>query len=140
MRDETIEGVIAAVRETLALADDEAVSAEQLLFYDLEFSSMDLLDLLFRVEQRFDVTIEEGTLYALARSDLADDAFAEDGVLTELGRKQLMALLDDTPEEIFPERVHAATLPRYSTVAAIARLVENRLESRATGPSAGVDV
>ncbi len=140
MRDETIEGVIAAVRETLALGDDEPVSAEQLLFYDLEFSSMDLLDLLFRVEQHFDITIEEGTLYALARGDLADEAFAEDGVLTELGRQRLMALLDDTPAEVFPERVHSATLPRYSTVAGIARLVENRLENSSTGRGAGVDV
>ncbi len=140
MQREIIEGVIAAVRETLGLGEDEPVSAEQLLFYDLEFSSMDLLDLLFRVEERFNVTIAEGTLYGLARGDLADEAFAEDGVLTELGRRRLMALLDDTPEEVFPERIHAATLPRYGTVAAIARLVEHRLEISSTGVSAGGDV
>ncbi len=140
MQQEIIEGVIAAVRETLALGEGEPISAEQLLFYDLEFSSMDLLDLLFRVEERFNVTIEEGTLYALARGDLADEDFAEDGILTELGRRRLMALLDDTPAEVFPERIHSARLPRYSTVAAIARLVEHRLEVGSTGGDAGADV
>ena len=127
MKDQIIDGVAAVVRETLALGDDEPISAEQLLFYDLEFSSMDLLDLLFRVEQRFDITIEEGTLYGLARGDLPDEEFAEDGVLSVEGRRRLMALLDDTPAEVFPSRVHAATLPRYCTVGAIARLVEHRL-------------
>lgn len=127
MQEEIIHGVIEVVRETLALEEDEPISAQQLLFYDLEFSSMDLLDLLFRIEQRFDITIEEGTLYAFARGELADEAFAADGVLTEVGRRQLMGLLHDTPEEVFPARVHSATLPRYCTVGAMARLVEHRL-------------
>ena len=127
MQDEINGKVVELVRETLALDDEDPVSPEQLLFYDLEFSSMDMLDLLFRVEQQFDITIEEGTLYGLARGDLEDEAFAEDGVLTEEGRRRLMALMDDSPEEIFPERIHAATLPRYCTVAAIARLAHHRL-------------
>lgn len=137
MRDDIVGGVIAAVRETLALGGDEEITVGQLLFYDLEFSSMDLLDLLFRVEQRFDITIAEGTLYRLARGELAEEAFAADGVLTGLGRERLMALLDDTPAEVFPERIHAATLPRYCTVGAIARLVEHRLGQ---GPGAAADV
>ncbi len=121
------------VRETLALGDDEPITADQLLFYDLEFTSMDLLDLLFRVEQRFGVTIEEGTLQRLAQGDLADDDFAADGILTEEGRRRLMALLPDTPAEVFPQRVHVATLPRYTTAGAILRLVEHKLRSAEPG-------
>lgn len=130
MHDEVLEAVIAAVRETLAQDEDEPISAENLLFYDLEFSSMDMLDLLFRVEEHFDITIKEGTLYGLARGDIADEAFAEGGFLTEIGRRRLMDLLADTPEALFPERIHASTLPRYCTVGAIARLVEYRRGQR----------
>ena len=131
MNDAPFDALASLVRETLALDDEEPVTPGQLLFYDLEFSSMDLLDLLFRVEQHFDVTIEEGTLARLARGELEDEAFAADGVLTEEGRRRLMALLSDTPPEVFPERIHTATLPRYCTVGAIGRLVEHKL---AAGP------
>ena len=124
-----METMVKLVRETLAFDDAHPVSPQQLLFYDLAFSSMDLLDLLFRVEDHFGVAIEAGTLQALARGDLPEAAFAVDGFLTETGRRRLMALLDDSPEEIFPERIHADTLPRYCTVAAIARLVRHRQET-----------
>lgn len=130
MADEITATVAELVRETLALGDGHPVEPQHLLFYDLEFSSMDLLDLLFRVEDRFGVAVEAGTLLTLARGELAEEAFAVDGFLTETGRRRLMALLDDSPEEIFPERIHADTLPRYCTVAAVARLVRHRLEPR----------
>jgi acyl carrier protein len=124
-----IADVIQLVRETIALPESEAISHERLLFYDLNFTSMDMLDLLFRVEQRFQISIPEGTIYALARGDLSDREFEQDGILTPVGRKQLMGLLYDSPPQIFPERIHIATLPRYCTVASIARLVEHRLRS-----------
>lgn len=127
MADEITATVVRLVRETLALDDEQAISPQQLLFYDLAFTSMDLLDLLFRIEDHFGVAVERGTLGTLAQGGLPDEAFAADGFLTGDGRRQLMALLDDSPAEIFPERIHADTLARYCTVAAIARLVRHRL-------------
>jgi len=115
------------VRQTLALPETESIRAEQLLFYDLGFTSMDLLDLLFRIEQHFQISIPEGTIYQLARGDMAETDFAKEGVLSEVGRRKLMELLPDSPAEIFPARIHASTLPRYCTVAAFVRLVEHRL-------------
>ena len=125
-RDTSAEVAI-LVRQTLALPEGEPISSQQLFFYDLGFTSMDLLDLLFRVEQHFQIEIPEGTIYQLARGDLAEEQFAEDGVLTETGRQRLMALLYDTPPELFPARIHATTLPRFCTVGAITRLVDHKL-------------
>lgn len=121
----TVEKVIELVRETLSLPGEEPIRAEQLLFYDLDFTSLDLLDLLYRVEEHFGVAIPEGTLYGLARGDVDDAAFADRGHLTPLGRERLMVLLSDSPASIFPEKIHTQTLPRYCTVAAIARLVDH---------------
>ena len=129
-QSEIFETVAKIVCETLAMAEEKAISPEALLFYDLNFTSMDMLDLLFRVEQHFKISIPEGTLYRLARADLADHEFANEGVLTGLGREKLMKLLDDSPAVIFPERIHVATLPRYCTVGAIVRLVEHRIKER----------
>ncbi|HEX3142906.1 MAG TPA: acyl carrier protein [Pyrinomonadaceae bacterium] len=128
-RDTSAE-VAMLVRQTLALSQSEPISSQQLFFYDLGFTSMDLLDLLFRVEEHFQIEIPEGTIYHLARGELAEAQFAEDGVLTEAGRQRLMALLYDTPKELFPARIHAATLPRFCTVGAITRLVDHKLTER----------
>ncbi|HKN84632.1 MAG TPA: acyl carrier protein [Pyrinomonadaceae bacterium] len=125
-RDTSAE-VATLVRQTLAIPESEPIHPQQLFFYDLGFTSMDLLDLLFRIEQHFGVEIPEGTIYHLARGNLAEAEFAEDGVLTEAGRKRLMALLYDTPPELFPARIHATTLPRFCTVGAITRLVDHKL-------------
>ena len=115
------------MRDTLGLPADADVRPEQLLFYDLAFTSLDLLDLLYRVEQEFAIAIPEGTLYRLARGELADDAVADAGHLTALGRDRLMALLSDSPRTIFPDQIHVQTLPRFCTVAALARLVDHLL-------------
>jgi len=124
---DTLAEVATLVRQTLALPDSEPIGQEQLFFYDLGFTSMDLLDLLFRLEQHFQIAIPEGTIYHLARGDLDEAKFAEDAVLTEAGRERLMELLYDTPRELFPPRVHATTLPRFCTVGAIVRLVDHKL-------------
>ena len=73
---------------------------------------MDLLDLLFRIEQHFQIQIPEGTIYHLARGDLAEAEFAEDAVLTEPGRERLMNLLYDTPRSVSAahSRDHTAAL------------------------------
>lgn len=127
---DTLTEVSMLVRQTLALPDTEAIAEQQLFFYDLGFTSMDLLDLLFRLEQHFQIEIPEGTIYHLARGDLDEAKFADDAVLTEAGRERLMELLYDTPRELFPPRIHATTLPRFCTVGAIARLVDHKLAQR----------
>jgi acyl carrier protein len=124
---DTLGEVVTLVRQTLALPQTEPIAGQQLFFYDLGFTSMDLLDLLFRIEQHFLIEIPEGTIYHLARGDLNETEFAEDAVLTEAGRQRLMTLLYDTPRELFPPRIHATTLPRFCTVAAITRLVDHKL-------------
>ncbi len=124
---DTFAEVSTLVRQTLALPDDEPIRPEQLLFYDLSFTSLDMLDLLFRVEQHFNISIPEGTIYKLARGDMDDKEFAEESVLTAAGRERLMTLMHDSPPQIFPARIHTTTLPRYCTVGAIVRLVEHKL-------------
>jgi len=120
----TFDRVAALVRDTLSLGDDQPIRPEQLLFYDLGFTSLDLLDLLYRIEDQLGIVVAEGTIYRLARGELDDAAFADKTVLTPVGRERLMALLDDTPRAVFPERIEAASLPRYCTVGALARLID----------------
>jgi acyl carrier protein len=120
----TFDQLAALIRETLSLGDIE-IRDDQLLFYDLEFTSLDLLDLLFRIDEVMKINVAEGTIYRLARGDLPDEDFAQKGYLTPLGRERLMALLSDSPASIFPERIHTQSLPRYVTVGALCRLLDH---------------
>lgn len=123
----TLDSVAALIRDTLSLGEVE-IRPEQLLFYDLAFTSFDLLDLLFRIEETMGISVAEGTIYRLARGDLTEEQFADKGYLTPLGRERLMALLSDTPPAVFPERIHAKGLPRYCTVGALVRLLDHLRE------------
>ena len=131
----TFDRVAQIVRETQARPDTEIIEPSHLLFHDLAFTSLDLLDLLFRVEDAFGVAIAEGTLYRLARGDLSDAEFAKDGFLLPLGRQRLMALLTDTRSEVFPEQIDTTSLPRYCTVGAISRLVDHLIVEARTACS-----
>ncbi len=124
---ETLREVQNLIRETLSTPDSEEILPNHLLFYDLAFTSMDMLDLLFRLEDRFNIKISEDTINQLAQGALSNQEYEKDGILTETGRKQLMELLSDTPGEVFPERIHIATLPQYCTVDAMARLADYKL-------------
>ena len=41
-----------------------------------------------------------------------------------------MEMLSDTRTTVFPDAIHVQTLPRYCTVAAMARLVDRKLAER----------
>lgn len=125
-KQDTLQIVVGLIRETLDLADDETISSEKLLFNDLNFISMDMLDLLFRIETQFDVVIQEKTFYELIRGELTDDEFAVEGILTTAGMKQLKTILYDTPAEIFPAGIHVNTIPIYCTVGAVVRLIDHK--------------
>ena len=63
----TLNVVIGMIRDSLNASgrDDESISSDTLLFYQLAFTSMDLLDLLFRIEQHF--AAEDGRRDRIAR-------------------------------------------------------------------------
>src|SRR2546427_7603124 len=106
--------VIDIIRDSLRASgrDDESISSDTLLFYQLAFTSMDLLNLLFRLEQHFDISVPEGTLYGLARGEMPDEEFATDGVLTPAGRERPFGPFDDHPEGGVPPPVRRARPPR----------------------------
>lgn len=123
----TFDALTALIRETLSLGDVE-IRADQLLFTDLAFTSLDLLDLLYRIEETMGIAVPEGTIYRLARGELADAEFADKGYLTAAGRARLMAMLAGTPANVFPERIHVQSLPRYCTVGALVHLLDHLRE------------
>ncbi len=102
--------VAKAIAEALA-RDAGEVRLESRLFGDLEAESIDLLDIVFRLEREFKVQIPRGRIIEDARGDLSEAEFEHKGVLTEAGLKRLREYLSEVPAENF----RAADEPRRRT-------------------------
>lgn len=118
------------VRRVLNLESDAPLHPAQLVFEDLGLDSLDLVELIYRLERRFSISIEPGTLVRLARGDIAETDFFDDVFLSALGRARVRELLHDTPPERFPAEIHRSTIPLYATIGALARVVHRLLAAR----------
>jgi acyl carrier protein len=118
-----LERVIREVAESLG-TDPAAVSPDASLILDLGADSLDLLDLVFRLEEAFGIQIERGQIEARIREAMGGEAYEIDGVLTT---KALDLLRRELPE-VKPERVRdglrSSEVVRLFTVRTLVRLVE----------------
>src|ERR1700757_3258883 len=90
-----------AVVEALALDDDE-VTPDSTLMDDLGAESIDLLDILFRIEKSTGVKIEASDLGEYIQGGIPDDEFSDDNEkITEKGAAQLHKVMPQTdPSEL----------------------------------------
>src|ERR687885_3006233 len=88
-----------AVVEALALDDDE-VTPDSTLMDDLGAESIDLLDILFRIEKSTGVKVQASDIGEYIQGGIPDDEFgSEEGVITDTGFDQLktaMPQIDDS--------------------------------------------
>ena len=125
------EGVLETVRailcERLAHAPD-LVRADTRLFDDLGADSLDLLDLLFTLEKRFDVKLRDSELDKLLRGELGDQ---EQGALSQADLSRLTEWLPSLAGHEGP--VYPADLFSHITVASLATIVEKKLSGGRSG-------
>jgi acyl carrier protein len=90
-----------AVTEALALDDDE-VTPDSTLMDDLGAESIDLLDILFRIEKSTGVKIEASDLGDYIQGGIPDDEFSDDNeVITDKGAEQLHKVMPQVePSEV----------------------------------------
>jgi acyl carrier protein len=124
---ETVAGVVA---ESLNV-DEGEVTPEAALQRDLGAESIDLLDIVFRLEKAFRIPIPRGELFP--ESVFQNDAeFVSDGRVTDAGMAELRARLPFADLEEFDHDRRLMSLPDLFTVGLIARYVARRLSVPAT--------
>lgn len=124
-----IDAIFPRVAEALADAlgcEAEDVKLDASLVDDLGAESIDMLDIVFRLERAFDVKIPRGRILEEARGGLSEEAFSQDGVLTEAGLANLRAYLSEVPAERFPTRLREAHVVRLFTAETYCRIVIRR--------------
>src|SRR5260370_42471442 len=120
--DPVYPGGAAAMAQALAGPPAE-VRLDRRLFADLEAESIDLLDIVFRLEREFKVQIPRGRIIEDARGDLTEAQFEHKGVLTDAGVARLRDYLSEVPPENFRPKMNLADVPTLFTVETMCKMV-----------------
>ncbi|ODA32107.1 acyl carrier protein [Planctopirus hydrillae] len=124
-RDEIFE----KVRETLCDAlgvDDDEVKESSTLFGDLGAESIDILDILFRLEKAFGIKIPRSELLP-ENVTAADPNFVSNGVLTPAGVAELKAKMPHADIDSFAKDPKVEKLTDLLTVKMIVNFLESKL-------------
>ncbi|MDR3232428.1 MAG: acyl carrier protein [Planctomycetaceae bacterium] len=125
-KEEVFAGVRDALVEALAVEEDE-VTPQALLEGDLGAESIDLLDIVYRLEKTFDIKIEQGELVP---SDIVNDTtgrYAVDSKLTPEGLAEIKKRLPGANFTVFESNPMIANLTTVLTVQDLCNLVEQKL-------------
>jgi acyl carrier protein len=114
------------VREVLvdALAEDE-VEMDSTLVDDLGAESIDLLDIVFQLEKKFDIKIDRGELIPTEKLD--DPKYVQDGKLTADGLAMLQEALPSANLETFLQNPVIQNLAKILSVKDLVHLVKSKL-------------
>jgi acyl carrier protein len=115
--------------EVLGVAP-EAIRLDSVLVADLGAESIDLLDLSFRIEERFRVTIEPNEIEREARQRLPGGVYEKDGCLTEEALAELRASVPELEPAKLVTGLRKTDLPALLTVAFFVRLIARKLAAK----------
>ncbi|GAB2638631.1 acyl carrier protein [Nocardia goodfellowii] len=118
-----IDAVRAIVAEAVALDIDE-VGADATLFGEVGAESIDLLDILFRIERRLGVKITTSELSERIQGGIPDEQFGtDDGVVSEVGLAQLEKVMPQIDPAELSGKLPAEDVMNLFTVRNLADLV-----------------
>ena len=132
MEDKEIyEKVKEAIVDALGVDADD-VQPASVLFDDLGAESLDLLDIVFRLEKGFGIKIPRGGLQQeiLAAEGIKEEDVLVDGALTALGAEKLRERMTDVNQEKLKAGFRIDDLPTLFTVQTFVNIVKQQLASK----------
>jgi acyl carrier protein len=131
-RDEIVEAVQASVASALGV-DESEVTPEATLMDDLGAESIDLLDVLYRLERRLKVKIQAADLAAHIQGGIPDEEFGdEQGIITPVGLAQLHKAMPQIDPDALAGKLEAEKVMSLFTVENLVDLVEQRVTAEAS--------
>jgi acyl carrier protein len=134
MDEKTIyEKVKESVVEALGV-DEEEVTPDAVLFDDLGAESLDLLDIVFRLEKEFGIKIPRGGIQTDALSaegeNLKEEDLIVDGVFTPLGIEKLKKSMSEVDPSRITEGFRADDIPTLFTVQTFVNITKKLVEEK----------
>ena len=118
--------------EVLGVSPDE-IELTRVLVTDLGAESIDLLDLSFRIEERFQVTIEANEIEREAKKRLPGGVYEKEGYLTEEALAEIRKAVPELPQDKLVKGLRKTDLPSLLTVGFFVRLVARKLAAKEEG-------
>ena len=135
----TAVSVAEAVAEALGF-DAEEVTGDSTLMGDLGAESIDLLDILFRVERGIGVKISAGDLAAYVQGGIPDDVFGDvNDLITAVGLAHLEQVMPQIDVAEMAGFLRADGVMGLFTVDNLVLLVERRLVAQDAGSTVDAD-
>ncbi|ALB03599.1 phosphopantetheine-binding protein [Kocuria palustris] len=124
---ELYEKVRDCVAEALALDLDE-ISPESTLLDELGAESIDLLDILFRIDRATGVKIQSDELASYVQGGMPDEEFGDEDadVITPKGMDQLKKVMPQIAEKDLDGKLSPEDVMSHFTVANLTELVASR--------------
>jgi acyl carrier protein len=120
-----------AVTEALALDDDE-VTPDSTLMDDLGAESIDLLDILFRIERRSGIKVQVSDLADHIQGGIPDEEFGDENeIVSAVGLAHLKKVMPQIDVEVLTGTLAADQVMNLFTVQNLADIVASRAESTA---------
>ena len=130
---EILETLNTCIASTIGIKKEE-ITLDSSLIIDLGADSLDLLDLVFSIEQAFGIEITRGEIEKRSRASIPEEEYEKDGFLTEKAKDALKAQLPEIDPEKFAGNMRGLDIAKLLTVRVFLRLVKEKLE---TGHAAG---
>lgn len=125
-REEIESGVRSAIVEALSVSEDE-VTPEATLLDDLGAESIDLLDILFRLERKVGVKVQASDLSAYVQGGISDEEFGDDnGKITPQGLAQLKKVMPQIDTNALAGKLEAEKVMSLFTVSNLVDMVVER--------------
>ncbi|MHC4252486.1 MAG: acyl carrier protein [Planctomycetota bacterium] len=124
--DGVLEGVCVCLASALDVPAD-SIRSEDRIVDDLGADSLDFLDIIFQLEQRFGISMNPREIEKRAREKLDGKPFEVDGVYTPEALAELREALPEIPAHELADGLTVAELPRKFRAATMASLVERLL-------------
>ncbi|MCK5057577.1 MAG: acyl carrier protein [Candidatus Aminicenantes bacterium] len=118
--------VIVCIAETVGVKEED-VTRDASLIDDIGADSLDLLDLVFRLEQDFDIRISRGEIESRAKETMPEEDFEVDGYLSEKAKEELRKSLPEVDGSKFEGNLRKSDIPRLFTVLTFIKLVKEKL-------------
>ena len=109
----------------------EDIHLDATLFDELGVDSIDLVDILFELETRYDVELKIGDMEARAKKELVDKPYEIDGVLTPEGLEALRHYMTEVDPANLVEGITVHQVVQLFTVHSLCKIVKFKLDEEA---------
>ncbi len=129
---EILEELKPVLVEVLGVAP-ERIRPESVLVADLGAESIDLLDLSFRIEEKFRVTLEANELEREARRRMPGGVYERDGFLTDEALAEIRRAAPELDPAKLVKGLRKVDLPALLTVEFFVKLIARKLAAKPEG-------